>query len=135
MDLSGVYHDGELVREAEMADGRGGGGSGREPAGRAALRARTAPPVYRSCPWEGSRLMLSRRGVLAVTLDFLAAGAYAGAPGQEGRPDHAPAGGWPGPRQNRQLTAIQPLAGRMATAPGVVARVAFPRDRAALVPF
>ncbi|MBI2431670.1 MAG: hypothetical protein HYV26_02235 [Candidatus Hydrogenedentes bacterium] len=44
------------------------------------------------------------------------------------------AGDWPEPRQNPQLTAIQPLAGRMAAAPEVLARFDLGRSQAALTP-
>src|SRR5262245_47490115 len=85
--------------------------------------------------------MWSRPGILAIILAFLAAGACPGAithsvgTREKGPPGREPAVGWPTPRHNRRLTAIQPLPGRMSSAPGVVARVTFPRGRAALVPF
>ncbi|PWU09578.1 MAG: hypothetical protein C5B50_27080 [Verrucomicrobia bacterium] len=43
-----------------------------------------------------------------------------------------PAGSWPVPRQNRCLTNIQPLAGRISAAPHIVAEIAFPRTQGAL---
>jgi len=44
-------------------------------------------------------------------------------------------GTWPVPRQNRALTGIQPLAGRMTRAPQIVAEIPFPKGPAALHPF
>ena len=41
-------------------------------------------------------------------------------------------GTWPVPRQNRCLTGIQPLAGRMRVAPHIAAELAFPRVQGAL---
>ena len=42
---------------------------------------------------------------------------------------------WPVPRQNRCLTSIQPLAGRMAVAPQIAAEVPFPRGQGAVSGF
>jgi hypothetical protein len=83
--------------------------------------------------------MLSRRRTLhtsiwafaAMVIGTAAAQTRPAAPGAPG----TSAGTWPGPRQNRQLTAIQPLAGRMREAPQVVTRLAFPGGQAALHPF
>jgi hypothetical protein len=43
-----------------------------------------------------------------------------------------PAGTWPVPRQNRRLTSLQPLPGRMSVAPQSAAELAFPREQGAL---
>src|SRR5262245_9899790 len=53
----------------------------------------------------------------------------------DARTPSAGQGEWPTQRQNRQLTAIQPLPGRIRSAPHVVAHVAFTRGKAALSPF
>jgi outer membrane protein assembly factor BamB len=44
-------------------------------------------------------------------------------------------GDWPTPRQNRHLTAIQPMPGRMRAAPEVVARLDLGRQQGTLTPF
>ena len=49
--------------------------------------------------------------------------------------ESGPPGAWPVPRQNRLLTAIQPLRGRMAAAPRITARVTFPKGQGALTSF
>jgi hypothetical protein len=41
-------------------------------------------------------------------------------------------GSWPVPRQNLQLTAVQPLAGRIRHAPEIVASLPFPRGQGAM---
>ncbi|MCW3098100.1 MAG: hypothetical protein JWL77_3718 [Chthonomonadaceae bacterium] len=41
-------------------------------------------------------------------------------------------GSWPTPRQNRQLTGVQPMAGAMRHAPGVVASLPFERGHGAI---
>jgi hypothetical protein len=47
-----------------------------------------------------------------------------------GKPElAADAGSWPAPRQNRQLTAIQPLPGKMKSAPKIAASLPFPRGQ------
>jgi hypothetical protein len=48
------------------------------------------------------------------------------------RPGAEPPGTWPTARQNRCLTGIQPLAGKMTAAPGIVAEIAFARNQGAL---
>lgn len=47
-------------------------------------------------------------------------------------PALAAKGDWPTPRQNRRLTAIQPLPGKMRTAPEVVARQSFGKGKGQL---
>lgn len=42
---------------------------------------------------------------------------------------HAGVGDWPEPRQNPQLTGVQPLPGRMTTAPAIIARYDLGRSR------
>lgn len=44
-------------------------------------------------------------------------------------------GSWPVPRQNQCLTSIQPLAGRMSTAPEIAAEIAFVRGQGAVTAF
>src|SRR5687768_1586142 len=52
-----------------------------------------------------------------------------------GKPElPADAGSWPAPRQNRQLTGVQPLPGRMKRAPKVVASLPFPRVQGLVTP-
>lgn len=51
------------------------------------------------------------------------------------RAQPASKGTWSVPRQNRRLTAIQPLPGKMASAPRITARVTFARGQGALRPF
>lgn len=45
-----------------------------------------------------------------------------------------PPGSWPMPRQNRLLTAVQPLSGKMTAAPGIAAKIAFGTGQGALTP-
>jgi hypothetical protein len=52
----------------------------------------------------------------------------------EERPEREPErpGSWPTPRQNRQLTAVQPLAGQIRHAPVIVASLPFARGQGAM---
>jgi hypothetical protein len=65
---------------------------------------------------------------MSRTTDGMAAAAPA-------TPTAAALGSWPVARQNRRLTSVQPLAGRMSAPPEIVPGFAFPQGQASLIPF
>lgn len=49
-------------------------------------------------------------------------------------PPSEPPGSWPTARQNRLLNAIQPLPGKMRSAPEIVAKLTFPKGQGSVIP-